>query len=173
MTHRFKDLELAAEAALGEAPAIDFRKLIALDHDPKKQDALRRILIAEEDKLARKRKQLEDIERLSRKGRELVRTSKARHEAANGTRSADGLRDYRVSVELMETIQQLFESFHHHVRTIYPYSVKLHDEIVGICATLEEARRRAQEFADANPDVFVTVVDARQGQSETFYQQGC
>jgi hypothetical protein len=95
----------------------------------------------------------------------LLRGSKAAHGRVKEIKSASELRDYRRSLELMETIQQLFENFHHHVRTIYPYSVKLHDQIVGICATLEEARRRAQQFADANPEVFVTVVDARQARS--------
>jgi hypothetical protein len=171
MMQPVENFGIAAEAVLPEALVIDFRKLIALDRDPEKQAALRRILIEEEDKLARNRKQLENIERLARRGRELLRESKATRERAKETRSASELRDYRRSLELMETIQQLFENFHHHLRTIYPYSVKLHDKIVGICATLEEARRRAQRFADANPEVFVTVVDARQGRSETFYQQ--
>jgi hypothetical protein len=171
MTQSIENFEVAAEVVLSEAPVIDFRKLIALDTDPEKQANLRRILIEEEDKLAKNRKQLEITERLVRKGKDLVRESKARSERAKGIKSANGLRDYRRSVELMETIQRLFENFHHQLRTVYPYCVKLHDEIVGVCATLDEARRRAQQFADANPEYFVTVVDARQGRSETFYQQ--
>ena len=69
----------------------------------------------------------------------------------------------------MALTQQLFENFHRRLLTTYPYSVKLQDRTVGVCATLDEARRRARHFANANPQAVITVVDARRNQSETVH----
>ena len=166
MTRHFSGAEAAGDGML----VIDFGKLIRLDSDPTKQAFLRRMLIEEEDKLAANREQLEKRIRLAAKAREQIGDGRVRLGRLNGIKSPGNALDYRRSVELMETMQQLFENFQSRLRSIYPYSVKIQDEVVGVCTTLEEARRRAEQFAEANSDVVITVLDERHGRSETFHR---
>jgi hypothetical protein len=160
--------KLAAEIGSARTLVIDFRQLLRLDPDPQKQACLRSILIEELDKLANNGERLETASGLTRKGKGLIAKGRAHLEGQNHSNAVSSNRDYHRSLELMETIQQLFENFHRRLQTIYPYSVTLRDEVVGVCATLDEARQRAQRFADANPEAVVTVADAEQGRSELF-----
>jgi hypothetical protein len=141
-----------------KARIIDLRELITLDADPERQASLRRLLVEEENKLASNREQLENAaQRVSEGKKRLERIKRTGAESGN----PDG------AAALMELTQQLFENFHRRLLTKYPYSVKLQNKTVGVCATLEEARRRARNFANANPQAVITVVDARQDRSET------
>jgi hypothetical protein len=143
----------------GKARIIDLRELITLDADPQRQSSLRKLLVEEENKLASNREQLENAARLVRDGKDqLERVSKSGLAENN---SHD-----RAAVEVMALIQQLYENFHRSLLTKYPYSVKLQDRTVGVCATLDEARQRARHFANANPQAVNTVVDAQQDRSE-------
>jgi hypothetical protein len=159
--------QIVADGGSAESLIIDFRAVLNLDPDPDKQAILRRLLIEEVDRLAENREQLERQARLVRKGEELVRQGRKHLERQNGTES----RDFQRSVELMDTIQRLFENFHQRVLDRFPYSVKLQDRIVGVCVTLEEARSRAQQFADANPQAHVALVDTKQARTETVRPQ--
>lgn len=163
MTQHFSNPEIAADAGSAEALIVDLRKLLT-EADPDKQSRLRQILIEEEDKLSKDREQLEKSARWVRDGKKRVERLKTIMSTRKN--SAD-----RSLLSVMELTQTLFENFNRRLLNEYPYSVKLHNEVVGVCETLEDARRRAQQFADGNPEVFVTVVDARRGRTETFYQE--
>jgi hypothetical protein len=166
MTKPFSKAELAANAGSGKTLVIDLRKLTALDPDRDKQAKLRRFLIEEEDKLASNREELENSARRVREGKqriERLRKIKAAH---------DNLDDHGLA-RVKALTQRLMENFHRRLHEEYPFSVKLQETIVGVCATLEEARRRAQEFARANSEAVVTIVDARHGRSEIFHQGHC
>jgi hypothetical protein len=163
----FSGAESAADVASAKILVVNFRRLLSLDTDSEKQATLRKLLVEEEDKLAKNREQLEKAARLTRKGADQVREGRERLEQLNAIKSKHDIKrdtpDYRRSVDLMETIQQLFENFHRRLLNIYPYSVQLRDEIVGVCSTRDEASRRARQFARANPGRVVTIFDRSNG----------
>jgi flagellar biosynthesis GTPase FlhF len=155
--------ENAADTTSANTLVVDFRKLLSLDADPEKQATLRKLLVEEENKLARSREQVENSERLASKCAEQIRQGKARLERLSGTRSTLDTSKFQRSVNLMETMQELFDNFQRRLLNKYPYTVELQDTTVGVCSTLEEARRRAQQFADANPGRVVTIIDRSNG----------
>jgi hypothetical protein len=165
--------KIAVDIGAPKTLIIDLRELFRLDSDPEKQEVLRRLLIEELDKLARKREQQEELESLILRGREQVRNGGDRYEQQEQSNPASDNRDDRRTLELMETIKQLLENFQTRVLSMYPYAVKLRNTVVGVCATLDEAERLAKQSASANPDeAVVTVFDARQDRSETFHPEG-
>ncbi len=132
--------KLAAETGSAKTLIIDFRKLLSLETDFETQVALRRVLVEEADKLSRKQAELNSA--LS------TRQHEARFERVEITKSTHK-NDDRGLLGLMEVTQALLENCHRRLLNEYPYSVKLRETIVGVCATLVEARQRAQQFADA------------------------
>ena len=149
--------KLAADTGSAKTLIIDFRKLLSLETDSDKQVMLRRLLVEEADKLSRKQAELNSALRAPQ--------HEARFERVEITKSPHKSDD-RGLLGVMEVVQALLENFHRRLLNEYPDSVKLQETIVGVCATLDEARQRAQQFADANPEAVVTVVDAEQGRSE-------
>ncbi len=169
MTRHFSKSDLTSDPASAKTLVVDFRKLSALEADPDRQAVLRGLLIEEEDQLAKNREWLQNSERLIRQGRKRIGAAKERLERLDGPNSGGDNR----ALELMETIQQLYENFCSRVLNEFPYIIKLHDDTVGVCRSIEEARERAQQFADANPEFFVTLVDTPHGRNETFYKESC
>jgi hypothetical protein len=149
--------EMAGDATLAKTLIFDLRKLTSLDSDPDKQAILRKLLVEEADKLASNREQLENHTRLAAKAGAQIRESREHLERLDGFKSPGDTRDCQRSVDVMEIIQQLVENFRRQLLTMYPYSVTLRNEIVSVCGTLDEARRRAQQFANINPGAVVTV----------------
>lgn len=150
MTRQFVSSKLVTNS---KTRIIDLRELVALDGDPGRQASLRKLLIEEEDKLAINRERLEGSARV-------VADGKARIERLKGIKSSNtNLNDHGLQ-QVMELTQRLFENFHRRLLTEYPYQINIQDRTVGVCATLDEARRRAEQFADANPGAIVTIVDA-------------
>jgi hypothetical protein len=156
----FSKAEPSSEVGSTKALVVDFRKLIQLDPDPEKQATLRGLLIEEADKLAKNREQLKKSERSIGKGREQIRRGRERVERRpNEIAPQRDNRDDDRTLELMESVQQLVVNFHTGMLSVYPYVVKLQDRIVGVCATLDEAGRRAEQFAKANPPAVISAVD--------------
>jgi hypothetical protein len=117
-------------------------------------------LIEEADKLAKNREQFKKSERSIEKGREQIRSGRERERRLNEIAPPRDNRDDDRTLELMESVQQLFVNFHNRMLSVYPYVVKLQGGIVGVCATLDEAKRRAEQFAKANPPAVISAVDA-------------
>ena len=172
MTRRFDrtdGAEMLADDRV-ETRIVDLRELVTLDTDPDRQASLRRILVEEVDKLAKNRERLENCDRLAASaGTPDTRGRRRPPTRLNGPGSSRHTRKYQRTLDLMEAIQQLFENFHRRLLTKYPYSVKLRDKTVAVCATFAEARRRAQRFAVANPEAVVTVIDASKGRTRTWH----
>jgi hypothetical protein len=148
--------------AEGKTQVIDLRDLVTLDVDPERQASLRKLLVEEEDRLARDRERLEKTARLVREGKERLE----RLDRINATHRPPGGPGL---AGVMALTQQLFENFHRRLLKEYPYAVKLQGQTVGVCVTLEEARLRAQHFADANPQAIVTVVDGKRDRTEAVH----
>jgi hypothetical protein len=169
MTGQFSEAQPAFEAGSAKALVIDFRNLIQFDSDLEKQATLHRLLIEEIDKLAKNREQHEESECLIEKGRERIGNGRDRVERQNKISPAGrDNRDEHRTLELMESMRQLFVNFHNRLQRVYPYAVELQGRVVGVCATLDEAKRRAEQFANANPQAVISVVDAAQLSSESF-----
>ena len=128
--------------------------------EPETQKTLQKLLVEEENKLARNREQLELAERRVHEGRERIRKMKSLL-----PRSRFALRDLGV-IETMEEVQELLESFHRQLRDeIFPFRVMLGPTVVSTCCTIDEARVRGQHFANANRGVDVMILDRANGDS--------
>jgi hypothetical protein len=46
---------------------------------------------------------------------------------------------------------------------LFPYCIMLQSTMVGNCDSLDEAKQRAQQFANVNPERLVTIVDRSSG----------
>ncbi len=128
------------------------------------QKTLQKLLVEEENLLARNREQLELADRRVLDGKERIRKLK---QSMTEWKADDRARNVHLSlVATMETTQQLLEEFHRRLRDeLYPYCIMLQNAMVGVCISLDEARQRAQAFADANPKRVVTVIDRANGES--------
>lgn len=163
----------SAKTMSAKTLAIDLRKLIDLDSDPQKQAILRKLLVEEADKLASNREWLEKRAAPAAEAGQQMHEGKASIEGLNGINSPGDTCDCARAMDLKGIMQQLFENFYGRLMTVFPYSVKLRDEIVGVCGTLDEARRRAQQFAEVNPEAVVTITTGPQGRGETFDPEYC
>jgi hypothetical protein len=120
------------------------------------------LLVQEENLLARNREQLELADRRVHEGKERIRKLKRTVAKRNADERA---RDAGVTlVATMETTQGLLEAFHRCLRDeLYPFCIMLQTTVVGVSVSLEEARRRAQQFADTNPGLVVEIIDRSNG----------
>jgi hypothetical protein len=48
---------------------------------------------------------------------------------------------------------------------LYPFCIMMQTTMVGVSASLDEAKRRAQQFEKANPGRVVTIIDRSNGDS--------
>jgi hypothetical protein len=72
----------------------------------------------------------------------------------------------------MEATQRLLEKFHRQLRDeLYPFCIMLQNTMVGVSVSLDEAQQRAQQFADANPKLVVTIIDRLSGDSDVVVPQ--
>ncbi len=110
MTGRLRGAEKPDDAG-GETRIIDIRELYNLDEDPEKQAELRKLLIEEEDRLAKNRERLEHSARLVCEGQERI----ARLKSIKSTHNC-----FSEQLRVMETIQQLYDNFHQRLLTEYP-----------------------------------------------------
>ena len=129
-----------------------------------KRTTLQGLLVDELDNLGRDREQLELSERRVREGKERI----ARLRSMVSTLSFGDQRQQRdLSVlSTMEAIQNLLEDYHCQLRDeIFPYCIMLQSTMVGGCVSLDEARQRAQQFANINPKRVVMIIDRSNGDS--------
>ncbi len=128
------------------------------------QRTLQSLLVEEENLLARDREQLELAERRVHDGKQRIRKLKQTVAQSNADQR---LRDSNSSlVAVMERTQQLLEDFHRMLRNeLYPFCIMLQTSMVGMSVSFDEARQRAQQFADANPGLVVTIIDRTTGDS--------
>jgi hypothetical protein len=125
---------------------------------------LQRLLVEEEDKLARNRQQLERVERWIQEGSE--RIARLRVSAAALSSIDQSQRRELSALSTIEATQRLLEDYHHQLRDeIFPYCIMLQSTMVGSCVSFDEAQRRAQQFANVNPMRVVMIVDRSSGDS--------
>jgi hypothetical protein len=131
--------------------------------EPETQRTLQQLLVEEQNKLGRNREQLELAERRVHEGRERIRKlSKAVAHSGFGDDAQHRLR----AIATMKEIQRLFESYHRQLRDeLLPFCVLLRQMPVTACRTFDEAQRQAQQFANANRDLVVLIVDRSNGDS--------
>jgi hypothetical protein len=134
------------------------------------QKTLQKLLVEEEDLLARSREQLELADRRVHDGKERIRKLKQTGAKLNADERA---RDANLSlVATMEATQRLLEKFHRQLRDeLYPFCIMLQNTMVGVSVSLDEAQQRAQQFADANPKLVVTIIDRLSGDSDVVVPQ--
>ena len=131
---------------------------------------LQKLLVEEENLLGRNREQLELADRRVHEGKQRIR--KLKQTVANW-HADERAREPNLSlVTAMEKTQELLEDFHRTLRNeLYPYCIMLQTSVVGVSVNFEEARRRAQQFADANPQGVVTIIDRSNGDSHVVKPQ--
>jgi hypothetical protein len=125
---------------------------------------LQKLLVAEQDKLARNREQLELADRWVCDGKARIRELRRSLASSN---CADWQHSRRLAlIATMEETQALLEDFRRKLRDeLYPFCIMLQHTMVGVTAALDEARLRAQAFAKANPELVVTIIDRANGGS--------
>ena len=125
---------------------------------------LQKLLTEEMDLLPRNGEQFELADRRVHEGKQWIRKLKQTIAEWN---SDERQRNSDLSLaQTMETTQQLLEGFHSKLRDeLYPFCILLQTTMVGVCVSLDEARRHAQRFADANPKLVVTIIDRSSGDS--------
>jgi hypothetical protein len=131
--------------------------------EPETQRTLQKLLVEEQNKLGRNREQLELAERRVHEGRERIR--KLNRAVAYSGFGDDAQHRLRM-IATMKEIQSLFESYHREFRDeLFPFCVLLRHMPVTTCRTFDEARRHAQQFANANRDLEVLIIDRSNGDS--------
>lgn len=152
----------------------DFAKNVNIDHlmeklqnprvEPEALMLLQKLLVEQQNKLGRNREQLELAEERVQAGSERISKLKFALATWNADKRPRN-RDLSV-VATMERTQRLLEDFRNKLRDeLFPYCVMVQNNVMGIVSNIDEARRHAQEFANCNPDLVVTLIDRSNGDS--------